>query len=293
MTQMSWDLDTRYKSPPLRTLHPEGRGPAAVWFVKQGTSLTLLIHAADGRVALGQVNGTRESVPDRWPFVNPKGTSWWKSGKTERWDVWCRHENDERLDGFTLRRECLRRKFAVPVCHHILAVFPRPSEVVIIHRLKRKGEPFIWRARVGSDPNIPPTFVAAGPEPHGKGKTRPLFGPWIENRWHGTGPLPVDVVRNNCPAIVEVSGGEHRSCETLRMQLVSPEWRPRPLGDDHKTWPVIGRGTSKRSWCSWWTTPPMPCGEIVVDHWTCSLDAQETVLEANRGLGRYSKNMVV
>jgi len=267
----------RLRFPAVRTIHPQGRAPDSVWIVRRGSQIILLIHAADGRVALAQISGPGDSIP---PLSHPGSVArrpWDRPTKAGRWDVWCRRFNDP-FDGTHMQRLTLRRRFAVPVCDQILAVLPRDDEIDIVHKLFSNESPRLWRAPVSEDGSLENGFVPL--LGHGKGGgrgknglnltgMRAKGGAWAANQWHSSASqtLPENVVTANEPGVCEVllDGAEQPTCEFQRWQVLHPDAKPIVLhpSDESLVLPRIGpgRGGGKGKGnyvCSgrFWTTAP-------------------------------------
>merc|ERR1712194_133973 len=165
--------------PDVRTRHPMGRAPATVWIARRDSQIIVLIHAMDGRIALGQVDGLAGCIPAAGGKMRTVPFQ-----KDQLWDLWGRHS-----DLYTHRDEegairCkTRARFCVPISARIIAILPRETEVLVLHKLEDKGHPQLLRvplvsatgARTGS-------FVALadrpGGGPKGSGKCIPSQGPW-------------------------------------------------------------------------------------------------------------------
>lgn len=247
--QLSSTEGRRARWEPTRTVHPEGRAPASVWISARYPQIVIVIHAVDGRVTVAQVRGLTGSIPERSQVTGGTGALHWSArSNTTRWDVWCRRAEAQRSFPYN-ERASLRRRYAVPVCRDVLAVLPRDSEIMIIHKKATANSPQLWRVPLpASGEDRPPSLITVV---KGKGKSK-LSGGWSEHRWYESAscPMPTGLLASSYPAICEASMNEPNQpeFEFQRWQLVDPQ--APLLGPRHglsTEFPIIGpvRGACK------------------------------------------------
>lgn len=266
-----------------------GRAPASLWVARRGSQITILVHAMDGRVALGQVDGLAGCIP-------AAGEEMMMFQESTLWDLWGRHSGVDRHpagEGHTPAARCkTRARFCVPISARVLAVLPRETEVLVLHQLEDKGHPQLWRVPLVSETGARmKSFVAMGSRASGlKGFPRclPSEGPWYENGWHGkaSGAIPEHVVSAAFPEICEFV--EQDQCqpqfEFQRWQLLDANAAvdKRSWDDDYHPFRickggkrgVVGKGkghfVEQASPRIHTTAPPPPSSGRKVDHWQTS-----------------------
>lgn len=175
--------ETGSSSRSVSTWSPEGRAPAKVWIVCRDQRITVIIHAADGRVAVGHVNG-ETLIPKRGAGVG-------------YWNLWG-HRHSSEVQQFTRRQ---RHRYRVPICREVLAVLPRAQELAVLARSGVHSGSVLWRIPLDGQVD----FVSDRVEP------RPFFrkgaprGEWADHAWHSgvNGRLPSDLASgyNFCEAM--------------------------------------------------------------------------------------------
>eukprot|EP00927_Polykrikos_kofoidii_P050387 TRINITY_DN44304_c0_g1_i1.p1 TRINITY_DN44304_c0_g1~~TRINITY_DN44304_c0_g1_i1.p1 ORF type:complete len:659 (+),score=37.12 TRINITY_DN44304_c0_g1_i1:209-1978(+) len=286
-TQMPENNKLRF--PPVRTVHPEGRAPASVWLARKDRHLILLIHAVDGRVALGQLQGPGGRIP----LIR----------NSVRWDVWCRRGHDpRRAFPAPMKRLSLRRQFAVPICNKVLAVLPTAEEIVIVHKMFPKGPPRVWRAPLQHDSASQGNFgfapILGWSSGSNKGSRK---GSWFDSQWHSSASLnlPEDVIGSCRPGVCEVvpKGLEQPDFEFQLWQLQPMDVKPICLhvGSPNRSIPIIGPGAGgkgkgkdiKQIWTSAPGARPVPSTPASaksspwlpsVSQWKTSADVRDAVV---------------
>ncbi|CAJ1410987.1 unnamed protein product [Effrenium voratum] len=223
----------------VRTLHPEGRAPAALWLVRRGHQLVLVIHAADKRVALAQLSGPNGTKP---PLGDPVHA---QTGQGQFWDVWCRHDRStQTFRG--MHRYHLRGKRDVPMCEQVLSVIPCEVGVLILHRETAKSLPRCWCVRLDT----------------------PILAQWSHSRWQPSEKWP-DHLPEPVPVCTD-SPMEFQRWQLLNgdLELRQSFGRVRPIGPGGR--PDVAKGSGKGKPKNFW--PWAPTGAPRIQQWRTQLE---------------------
>jgi len=202
------------------TPEEEARSPASrcmqqVWVVRRrgppGTRpyLVVLLHAADGRVAIAQLSGDNGQIP---PLYGTGATGGMARKTCAIWGAKAWHWGQSGVGGIGQ----YRRSYDVPKCHEVMAVAVEEGpRILILHRPRARRSPQFWTV---SPPRPVSTVDGSGSQVasffriHSKGKGTggknkggkgnsigsPVGGSWYDDRW-GTynqrqAVLPDDIV---------------------------------------------------------------------------------------------------
>jgi len=190
-----------------------GRCMQQVWIVRRRSRpgaqphLVVLLHAADGRVAVAQLSGDTGCIP---PLYGVGGSSGPSRKTCAIWGAkawrWGQHGTSGAVGQY-------RRSFDVPKCHEVMAVaLHDSSRIMVLHRPRARGSPQLWTINQPEDIRTGGPATASFFRVHGKGKgaggknkggkgnsNGPLVGgSWGDDRW-GTmnarqAVLPDDIV---------------------------------------------------------------------------------------------------
>ncbi|CAJ1410986.1 unnamed protein product [Effrenium voratum] len=230
---------TIFRAQDVRTLHPEGRAPAALWLVRRGHQLVLVIHAADKRVALAQLSGPNGTKP---PLGDPVHA---QTGQGQFWDVWCRHDRStQTFRG--MHRYHLRGKRDVPMCEQVLSVIPCEVGVLILHRETAKSLPRCWCVRLDT----------------------PILAQWSHSRWQPSEKWP-DHLPEPVPVCTD-SPMEFQRWQLLNgdLELRQSFGRVRPIGPGGR--PDVAKGSGKGKPKNFW--PWAPTGAPRIQQWRTQLE---------------------
>jgi len=236
------------------TPEEEAKSPASrcmqqVWVVRRrapGTRphLVVLLHAADGRVAIAQLSGENGPIP---PLYGTGATGGGTARKTcAIWGAKAWHWGQTGVGGIGQ----YRRSYDVPKCHEVMAVAVEEGpRILILHRPRARSSPQFWTvspprpvmsAVDGSGSQVASFFRihskgkgTGGKNKGGKGNSIgiPVGGSWYDDRW-GTynqrqAVLPDDIVSGSLadagPLLVPfwtggVEGEKQPDVEVLRFR---------------------------------------------------------------------------
>jgi len=250
----------KYQVPSYDTPTPEdaarnvvGRCMQQVWVVcrRSGPNspphVVVLLHAADGRVAIAQLSGVNGCIPPLYGAAPPLYGAAGSGGPSRKtcaiWGAKAWHWGQH--GGGAVGQ--YRRSYDVPKCHEVMGVaLEDTNRILVLHRPRARGSPQIWTVSQPQELRTGSITASSFFRVHGRGKGAggknkggkgnsigPLVGgSWADDRW-GTADarqavLPDDLIEDldlRTTAAACVGGAPAEGTAAAGWPLLVPLWK--------------------------------------------------------------------